>query len=158
MRGLPIVHVAGTKGKGSTVTMVAGVLQRRAYKTGLFSFAAPGGDRRTLSSECPPLPWRATALPLVERLRPIVEQMDREAAAEGSLGPTYFELATAIALMHFAEEKVDIAVLEVGLGRSARFDQCVPAGRHGDHQHQPRPYQATRQHRRRDCCGEGGDH
>jgi dihydrofolate synthase/folylpolyglutamate synthase len=124
--GLPIVHVAGTKGKGSTSAMVAGILHAAGYEAGLFTsphlehieerfvvngVACPSGD----------------LIALVEQLRPVVEQMDREAAVDGSLGPTYFELTTAIALMYFAQRKVDIAVLEVGLGgRLDSTNVCQP--------------------------------
>lgn len=113
--GLPIVHVAGTKGKGSTSAMIAGILQAAGYETGLFT--SPHLERieeRFVVNGllCP----SDELVALVEQLRPIVEQMDRRAEAEGLLGPTYFELTTAIALMFFAQRKVDIAVLEVGLG------------------------------------------
>ena len=113
--GMPIVHVAGTKGKGSTSAMIAGVLQAAGYRTGLFSSPHLEAIEERFQVNALPCPGEKL-FALVERLRPIVEEMDREAAAEGSLGPTYFELATAIALMHFAEEKVDLTVLEVGLG------------------------------------------
>jgi dihydrofolate synthase/folylpolyglutamate synthase len=124
--GLPIVHVAGTKGKGSTSAMVAGILQAAGYETGLFT--SPHleciEERFVVNGDiCP----RDELVALVEQLRPIVEQMDREAAADGSLGPTYFELTTAIALMHFVQRKVDVAVLEVGLGgRLDSTNVCQP--------------------------------
>lgn len=113
--GLPIVHVAGTKGKGSTSAMIAGVLQEAGYKTGLFSSPHLESIEERFQVNAVPCPGDQL-VELVERLRPVVEEMDREAAAGGALGPTYFELVTAIALMHFAEQRVDIAVLEVGLG------------------------------------------
>lgn len=113
--GLPIVHVAGTKGKGSTSAMIAGVLQEAGYKTGLFSSPHLESIEERFQVNAVPCPGDQLVA-LVERLRPVVEEMDREAVAGGALGPTYFELVTAIALMHFAEQRVDIAVLEVGLG------------------------------------------
>ncbi len=113
--GMPIVHVAGTKGKGSTSTMIAAVLKAAGYKTGMFT--SPHLERIEERFQINGIPCPGDRLvTLVERLRPVVEAMDQEAAAKGELGPTYFELVTAIALMHFAEEKVDIVVLEVGLG------------------------------------------
>lgn len=113
--GLPIVHVAGTKGKGSTSAMVAGILQATGYDTGLFT--SPHLERIEERFAVNGVPCPAEDLvALVEQLRPVVEQMDREAAADSMIGPTYFELTTAIALMHFAQRKVDIAVIEVGLG------------------------------------------
>jgi len=125
--GLPIVHVAGTKGKGSTSAMVAGVLQAAGYETGLFT--SPHLERIEERFVVNGLPCPSDDLvTLVEQLRPVVEQMDRAAEAEGLLGPTYFELTTAIALMFFAARKVDIAVLEVGLGgRLDSTNVCQPA-------------------------------
>jgi dihydrofolate synthase / folylpolyglutamate synthase len=125
--GLPIVHVAGTKGKGSTSAMIAGVLQAAGYETGLFS--SPHLERIEERFVVNGLPCPSDELvALVEQLRPVVEQMDREAEADDSLGPTYFDLTTAIALMHFAQRKVDIAVLEVGLGgRLDSTNVCQPA-------------------------------
>lgn len=124
--GMPIVHVAGTKGKGSTSAMVAGILQAAGYDTGLFT--SPHLERIEERFVVNGLPCPADELVLlVEQLRPVVEQMDREAAVDGSPGPTYFELTTAIALMHFAQRKVDIAVLEVGLGgRLDSTNVCLP--------------------------------
>jgi dihydrofolate synthase/folylpolyglutamate synthase len=125
--GLPIVHVAGTKGKGSTSAMVAGILHAAGYVTGLFS--SPHLDRIEERFVVNGKPCKSEELvALVEQLRPVVEQMDREAESEGGLGPTYFELTTAIALMLFAQRQVDIAVLEVGLGgRLDSTNVCLPA-------------------------------
>ncbi|QEG34014.1 bifunctional folylpolyglutamate synthase/dihydrofolate synthase [Bythopirellula goksoeyrii] len=113
--GMPIVHVAGTKGKGSTSAMIAGVLQAAGYRTGLFSSPHLESIEERFQVDSVPCPGDQLVA-LVDRLRPVVEEMDREAVADGSLGPTYFELVTAIALMHFSQQKVDITVLEVGLG------------------------------------------
>jgi dihydrofolate synthase/folylpolyglutamate synthase len=125
--GLPIVHVAGTKGKGSTSAMVAGILHAAGYATGLFSSPhLEHIEERFVVNGKPCTSDELVAL--VEQLRPVVEQMDREAEAEGGLGPTYFELTTAIALMLFAQRQVDIAVLEVGLGgRLDSTNVCLPA-------------------------------
>ncbi|MCH8839858.1 MAG: bifunctional folylpolyglutamate synthase/dihydrofolate synthase [Planctomycetes bacterium] len=127
--GLPIVHVAGTKGKGSTSALLASVLHAAGYDVGVFSSphldcieerfsvngqAATGGELAAL----------------VQRLRPIVQAMDQEAATseDVSLSPTYFELTTALALMHFVERQVDVGVLEVGLGgRLDSTNVCQPA-------------------------------
>src|SRR5207253_8485874 len=66
---------------------------------------------------------------LVNRMIPIVRAMDEEAAADGDPtgGPTYFEITTAMALVHFVERQVDAAVLEVGLGgRLDSTNVCLP--------------------------------
>ncbi|NOY30618.1 MAG: bifunctional folylpolyglutamate synthase/dihydrofolate synthase [Planctomycetes bacterium] len=126
--GIPIVHVAGTKGKGSTAAMIATMLHAAGYETGLFS--SPHLDRIEERFAVNGMPCEGEELvALVEELRPVVQAMDRELAGEDtSLGPTYFELTTAIALMHFARRKVDVAVLEVGLGgRLDSTNVCQPA-------------------------------
>jgi dihydrofolate synthase/folylpolyglutamate synthase len=127
-RGLPIVHVAGTKGKGSTSAMIAAALTAAGHRTGLFT--SPHLDRMEErmaidGRPCPP----ADLADLVERVAPIVEAMDREAAARGpeESGPTYFEITTAMALLHFARKKAGAAVLEVGLGgRLDSTNVCRP--------------------------------
>ena len=63
----------------------------------------------------------------VERLRPVVAQMDQEANSQATGGPTFFELATAIALLHFQARDTDFTILEVGLGgRLDSTNVCHP--------------------------------
>lgn len=127
--GMPIVHIAGTKGKGSTAAMVANGMHAAGYDTGLFS--SPHLERIEERFAVNGQPCAGDELvALVEQLRPIVQVMDAEAKQQdtGISGPTYFELTTAIALMHFAQRKVDIAVLEVGMGgRLDSTNVCQPA-------------------------------
>jgi dihydrofolate synthase/folylpolyglutamate synthase len=129
---LPIVHVAGTKGKGSTSVMIAAVLSAAGYSAGLYT--SPHLDRleerfMVDGRACDPL----DLVELTEILRPIVAEMDREAeepgskTAPGETGPTYFELTTAIAFLHFARRGVEAAVVEVGLGgRLDSTNVCLP--------------------------------
>jgi dihydrofolate synthase / folylpolyglutamate synthase len=136
---MPIVHVAGTKGKGSTSAMVAAVLSAAGYRTGLFT--SPHLDRLEERIAVDARPVSADDLvDLVERVRPHVEAMDRAAQSLSSplpkgmgtavsppLGPTYFEILTAMALVHFRHRNVDAAVLEVGLGgRLDSTNVCSP--------------------------------
>ncbi|MCH2113902.1 MAG: bifunctional folylpolyglutamate synthase/dihydrofolate synthase [Pirellulales bacterium] len=127
--GLPIVHVAGTKGKGSTSALVASILQAAGYQTGLFS--SPHVERMEERFSVGGEPATVEELvALVERLRPEVHVFDREAERTGdhSLRPTYFELTTALALLQFSQREVDVAVLEVGLGgRLDATNVCQPA-------------------------------
>jgi dihydrofolate synthase/folylpolyglutamate synthase len=109
------IHIAGTKGKGSTAAMIAAVLQAAGHRTGLYT--SPHLDRieeRIVidGQPCPP----AEFLKLAAQVQPGVEQLDREAESHGESGPTFFEVTTAMAFLHFAQEKVAAAVLEVGLG------------------------------------------
>ncbi|MEM8943801.1 MAG: folylpolyglutamate synthase/dihydrofolate synthase family protein [Planctomycetota bacterium] len=127
--GLPIVHIAGTKGKGSTSAMVGSILHASGYDVGLFS--SPHLQRIEERFAVNGLACSADELiGLVDQLRPAVTAMDHEAEKIGdsTLSPTYFELTTALALLYFAQRKVEIAVLEVGLGgRLDSTNVCQPA-------------------------------
>jgi dihydrofolate synthase/folylpolyglutamate synthase len=126
--GMKIVHVAGTKGKGSTSAMIAAVLTAAGYRTGVFS--SPHLERIEERFAVDGTPCTAEEITaLVNRLRPVVRSMDDEAAGEGEPmgGPTYFDLTTAMALLHFVERQADAAVLEVGLGgRLDSTNVCLP--------------------------------
>ena len=136
-RRFPIVHVAGTEGKGSTSAMIARVLRAAGYRTGLYS--SPHLDR---IEERWTIDGRLCSEPqlvqLMQTLAPVVQRMDRQAAEspDDRSGPTYFEVTTAAAMLHFAREQVDIAVVESGLGGAAGFDQCLHPGSLGDHEYQ----------------------
>jgi dihydrofolate synthase/folylpolyglutamate synthase len=125
---LKIVHIAGTKGKGSTAATIASVLQAAGLRTGLYS--SPHLDRveeRLIIDReiCP----SDELIDLVNRIRPAVAAMDAEPDLEphSSNRPTYFEIITALALVRFAEHRVDCAVLEVGLGgRLDSTNVCQP--------------------------------
>lgn len=125
---LPIVHIAGTKGKGSTAAMTAAVLTAAGYKTGLFT--SPHLDRIEERMAVDGQPCSSAAfVDLLDRLVPIVQAMDEAAAARQpvDIGPTYFEITTAMALLHFVHQQVDVAVLEVGLGgRLDSTNVCQP--------------------------------
>jgi len=125
-RGLPVVHVAGTKGKGSTSAMIAAALSAAGYRTGLFT--SPHLER---IEERMTIDGQACAAEeftiLVDLLRPAVEALDRRTVKDQS-GPTFFEITTAMALLHFARQNVQAAVLEVGLGgRLDATNICQPA-------------------------------
>ncbi|NLF06918.1 MAG: bifunctional folylpolyglutamate synthase/dihydrofolate synthase [Pirellulaceae bacterium] len=127
-RAMPIIHVAGTKGKGSTAAMIAAILTAAGLRTGLFS--SPHIDcveeRMTVDGHSCPTDEFAE---LVESVKPAVEAMDLESARRDppELGPTYFEIITVMALLHFASKQVDAAVLEVGLGgRLDSTNVCTP--------------------------------
>lgn len=123
---LPVVHVAGTKGKGSTVAMLAAMLDESGYRVG--RYMSPHvhqlEERIAVSGE------QIAASELVRVWRPVrqaVEQMDADSATEGRRGPTWFEILTAMALLHFRRQQVDLAVLETGLGgRLDATNVCAP--------------------------------
>jgi dihydrofolate synthase/folylpolyglutamate synthase len=127
--GVPIIHVAGTKGKGSASALIGAILHAAGYDVGVFS--SPHLERLEERFSVNGRPCSADELvALVDRIRPFVEQMDQAAlaAADPSHQPTFFEITTAIALMHFADRCVDAVVLEVGLGgRLDSTNVCQPA-------------------------------
>ena len=101
------VHVAGTKGKGSTCAMVAAMLQASGYKVGLYSSPHLVDVRERIQINGALIPTADFAR-LVRLVEPIV--------ARSKPTPTYFDVLTAIAFKYFAEQKVDIAIIETGLG------------------------------------------
>lgn len=116
-RRYPIVHVAGTKGKGSTAAMTAAALSACGLTTGLFTSPHLEHLEERFCVDGAPCAGDELAT-LVERLKPIVAAMDDEARRRTpvEIGPTYFELTTAMAHMLFARRECDAAVLEVGMG------------------------------------------
>ncbi len=125
-RGQKIVHVAGTKGKGSTCAMLSSILQQAGYRTGLYT--SPHLLRVEERVAIDGQPCSADELvALVDALRPAVERLERQAAAGDGQGPTFFELTTALALLHFARRQVEYTILEVGLGgRLDSTNVCRP--------------------------------
>ncbi|MEM9351387.1 MAG: folylpolyglutamate synthase/dihydrofolate synthase family protein [Planctomycetota bacterium] len=126
--GMPIVHVAGTKGKGSTSALIAGILHAAGYDVGVFSSPHMNRLEERFSINGVPCPAEQF-VGLVEQIRPVVRQLDEAAVESGDpqVRPTFFELVTAVALMHFAQRRVDAVVLEVGLGgRLDSTNVCQP--------------------------------
>lgn len=123
----PIVHIAGTKGKGSTAAMVAAMLTAAGYRTGVFS--SPHLERLEERFSIDGVPVTGSQLAdLVDTVRPVVSEFDRRAAESGEDGLTFFDITTAIALVHFAQQQCAAVVLEVGLGgRLDSTNVCLPA-------------------------------
>lgn len=110
---LRIVHVAGSKGKGSTCTMLAAALSAEGYRTGLF--CSPHlhtiRERYRIDGE---MISQASFLALTDEIRPFVERIDH-ADPEG-IALTFFEITTAMGILHFARNRCGAIVLEVGMG------------------------------------------
>jgi dihydrofolate synthase/folylpolyglutamate synthase len=100
-----IVHVGGTNGKGSTACMIATVLSEHDVRTGLYTSPHVVDFTERISLDGKPIS-QERVLELVNRLKPGADEIEA----------TFFEIATAAAAVYFAEEGVDIAVAEVGLG------------------------------------------
>lgn len=99
------IHVAGTNGKGSVSHMLASVLQSAGYRTGLYTSPHLYDFRERIKVNGKMIEQQQI-VDLVQRLRPMIEKID----------PSFFEVTVAMAFEHFAQENVDIAVIETGLG------------------------------------------
>ena len=99
------VHVAGTNGKGSTCHMLASVLQAAGYKTGLYTspHLKQFTERIRINGQ---EVSQSFVVDFVNRIRPFIEE----------IRPSFFEITVAMAFDYFARERVDVAVVEVGLG------------------------------------------
>ena len=110
-RDLKCIHIAGTNGKGSTTVMITQILMESGYKVGMYTspFIEEFEERIQINNNNIPK----------EKLCEIVEKVKIAVDKTCELGydePTEFEIITAIMFVYFQEEKVDYAVVEVGLG------------------------------------------
>ncbi len=125
--GTKTIHIAGTKGKGSTAAMIAEVLATAGFKSGLFTSPHLHTIRERVKVNGIPISEDEFAS-IINELRPIVEKIDRE-AEYGRL--TTFEILTVLVFAYFKKCAVDCQILEAGLGgrldatNIARADVCV---------------------------------
>lgn len=113
--GLKVVHIAGTKGKGSTSALIAAALTASGVRTGLFS--SPHLHRIEERFQVDGREIAPSELArLVHEIQPVVTQVDSEDSHFDGRGATFFEVTTAIGLLHFARQGVGAVVLEVGMG------------------------------------------
>jgi dihydrofolate synthase/folylpolyglutamate synthase len=99
------VHIGGTNGKGSVSHMLSGIFQTAGYKTGLYTspHLRDFRERITLNGD---FISENFVVDFVERMRPLIDEIE----------PSFFEITVAMAFEYFARQKVDIAIIEVGLG------------------------------------------
>ncbi|MDH4258422.1 MAG: hypothetical protein OEV50_06375, partial [Candidatus Aminicenantes bacterium] len=113
----PSILVAGTNGKGSVCALLTRILSLHGFKTGLFTSPHLVKPEERIRIRDRLIPAR-TFLRIVNVLKERVEEL---IASKKLLSPpTYFEFMTCMSLLYFKEQKVDMAVLEVGMG--GRFD------------------------------------
>lgn len=109
--GFPSIHITGTNGKTSTARMAASILQVEGRKVGRYTSPHLQSVTERICVDGRPVTEREFAS-LLEKVLPAVEETD----AETGDPLTYFEVTTAMAFLHFARRKVDVGVIEVGLG------------------------------------------
>ena len=122
------IHIAGTNGKGSCSHTLAAILQAAGYRTGLYTSPHLVDFRERI---------RVDGQPVEEEY--VVDFVERHRSFFEPLHPSFFELTTAMAFDYFANRKVDVAVIEVGLGgrldctNIIRPDLCVITNISFDH-------------------------
>lgn len=104
------VHVAGTNGKGSTAAILASILRSSGYQTGLYTSPHLVDFSERIQHNGRPIAH--------EQVSALIDKV--KASCQTSPVPTFFEFATAVAFLHFAETKTEIAIIEVGMG--GQFD------------------------------------
>jgi len=99
------IHIAGTNGKGSTSHMLAAILQQAGYKTGLYTspHLKDFRERIKVNGE---MCTTGFIVDFTEKIKPLIETIE----------PSFFEITVAMAFEYFAQQQVDVAVIEVGLG------------------------------------------
>ena len=125
---LPTIHIAGTKGKGSVASMVSQILVESGFRVGTYSspHLETVRERTTVNGQ---LISREAFVRRFDQMANAIESLDRSAEQDPNVRrPTFFEITTALSLLHFAESNVDFAVLEVGMGgRLDSTNACEPS-------------------------------
>lgn len=123
-RRVRCVHIAGTKGKGSTAAILAAILRAAGHRTGLFTSPHLSDVSERVQVDGVPISREELAVRMGE-VAAAVHDLDAE--GDPARAPTFFEVITALGFLHFDCRRVDMAVLEVGLG--GRYDStnvCDP--------------------------------
>ena len=113
--GRRTLHIAGTKGKGSTCAFIANILGAAGFKVGLYTSPHLVDVReriRILQKTKKEEISKKDFVRLIEKIKPCAERLRKTKLGE----LTYYEILTALAFLYFREEKIDFAVLETGIG------------------------------------------
>ena len=119
----PVIHIAGTKGKGSTAGFIAGALRAMGHRVGLYTspHLIKINERISVADE------EITDQELTPVLNKVRRASDEFIREEGLPHPTFFDLFTAAAFLHFRQKEIDWAVVEVGMGGRLDSTNCVRA-------------------------------
>ncbi len=107
-RAIPVIHVAGSNGKGSVCAYLTSVLTAAGYRVGCYTSPHLISWQERITLDRVPIPE--------EELVQVLQQVQAAIPPEVADSPTQFEVITAAAWLYFAQQKVDIAIIEVGLG------------------------------------------
>src|SRR5690348_17153998 len=99
------VHIAGTNGKGSVSHMLASIFQTAGYKTGLYTSPHLKDFRERIKVDGKMIS-KEFVVDFTERINPVIDEIE----------PSFFEITVAMAFEYFKSEKLDIAIIETGLG------------------------------------------
>ncbi|MDZ4794647.1 MAG: folylpolyglutamate synthase/dihydrofolate synthase family protein [Bacteroidota bacterium] len=99
------IHIAGTNGKGSTSHMLAAILQTAQYKTGLYTSPHLKDFRERIKLNGKMVP-EEFVVDFTRKIKPLIEEIE----------PSFFEITVAMAFDYFAQEQIDVAIIETGLG------------------------------------------
>lgn len=113
---LKCVHVAGSKGKGSVCAFISSILKEAGYTVGTFTSPHLVDFTERIRVNWEPIP-KEEVVRLVSELKPVADEM---AASSRIKSPSFFEMTTAMAFKYFEERRVDLAVVEAGMG--GRYD------------------------------------
>ena len=103
------IHIAGTNGKGSVSHMLAAIFQTAGYKTGLYTSPHLKDFRERIKINGEMFP-KEFVIDFTKKIKPTIEEIE----------PSFFEITVAMAFEYFAKQKIDLAIIETGLG--GRFD------------------------------------
>lgn len=115
------IHIAGTNGKGSTAAMLEAIYRSAGYKTGLYTspHLVHQGERIQINRQ---ITTHEQIVEYVNRLQPVASKLGE---MDPDLHPSFFEFMTAMAFQRFADEGVDIAIIETGLGGRLDATNCL---------------------------------
>ena len=107
------VLVVGTKGKGSTANFLSSILTRNRYSVGLYTSPHLSDPRERIQLNGQPISKR-DFVKWMTKIRRVVEKRRKEGVSYGPI--TFFEIFTLLAILYFAAKRVDLAILEAGMG------------------------------------------